>query len=89
MIKIWETKEILGFNQFIFKMYGIKCDFRELVKCYRKYERPIHLYNPPKEVYIGKDGTEKSKFIAPFEELSNVKAWFPHIPEQYRDKHLN
>lgn len=89
LVKLWESKEIITFNQLIFRLYGIKCDFKALVRGFRNYERPIHLYNPPKEVYTGKDGSEKYKFIAPFTDLSCANVWFPHIPENYRDKHLN
>lgn len=78
MIKIWESGEKLGFNEFILKYYGISCNYSELLKGYREYRRPIHLYKPEKE----DNGTEGGKFVAPFQDFFAVNAWYPYIPER-------
>lgn len=86
-VKIWDSREILDFDTFILKHYGIPCNYSELLTKFRNHERPIHLYAPEKEVYIGKDGTEKSKFVAPFADPLSKNVYYPHVPEKHREKH--
>ena len=81
MVKNWETQEKQSFNTYIGKTFGIKCDFKELLKNYRSQKRPINLYPPPKE--------ESGKFISPFADFYDVNPMFPHIPEKWRNKHIN
>ncbi len=80
MVKIWDTQEKMTFEVFMRKEYGIPCDFKELVKSYQSYKRPLHLFSPPKE--------KSGKFIAPFADLYSVDTFYPHISEKYREKHL-
>lgn len=86
MIKIWESGKIMTFDDFIGQYMGIPCSFTELIKNFRAYKRPLHLYQVPKEIYIKRDGTEGEKPVAPFADLYSVDFWFPHIPE--REKHI-
>ena len=88
MVKIWETSEKITFEEFLLKYYGIPCSFPELVKGFKEFRRPIHLYPIDKEIYTGRDGKEKEKPIAPFADLYSVNTWYPHTPEKYKDKHL-
>lgn len=88
MVKTWGTQLKQSFEEFIIEQYGIPCKFPELIKNFREFKRPLHLYPLEKEIYVGKDGTEKEKPIAPFADLYSVDTWYPHTPERYKDKHL-
>lgn len=87
MIKIWDTSEILTFEKFILREYGIVCDYSKILKSFKEYHRPIHLYPTEKEIYIGRDGREKEKPIAPFADfLSHVCRYF-HVPEHFNENY--
>jgi len=87
MIKIWETSEILTFEKFISREYGIICDYKKILKAFKEYHRPIHLYNTEKEIYIGRDGSEREKPISSFVDLYAVKAFYAHVPERFNESY--
>lgn len=85
MMKIWDTQEIQTFEKFILQQYGIPCDYTKLLKNFKEYHRPIHLYPTEKEEYIGKDGTIKYKAVAPFQDFYAVKPYYAHVPENFKN----
>ncbi len=80
MVKTWGNQKKFTFNQFMQKTYGIPCDFKELIKRYKMYSRPLHLYPPPKD--------KDDKFVAPFADLYSLSTWYPHVPEKWKEKHI-
>jgi hypothetical protein len=84
MIKIWETEEIMTFEAFMLREYGIRCSYSEILKKYREYHRPIHLYPTEKEEYVKRDGTLGEKPIAPFADFYSHQCYYPHVPENFR-----
>ncbi|MDE1828597.1 MAG: hypothetical protein KGH65_05555 [Candidatus Micrarchaeota archaeon] len=78
MVKIWETEEKLHFDQFMLKYYGIYCEYKELLKGFREYRRPIHLYKPEKD--------ENDKFVSSFQDYYTVNVWNPFVPD--KEKHI-
>ena len=78
MVKIWETEEKLHFDDFILKEYGIYCKYSELLKAFREYRRPIHLFKPDKD--------EAENFVAPFADYYTVNVYNPHVPD--KEKHI-
>jgi len=87
MIKIWETSEILTFEKFILREYGIVCDYQKILKAFKEYHRPIHLYSVEKEIYRGRDGNMKEKPISSFQDLYAVKALYPHVSEHFNENY--
>ena len=41
------------------------------------------MYPTEKEIYIGKDGREREKPIAPFADFLSHVCYYPHVPEHY------
>ncbi len=80
MVKIWESKEVLTFDEFIQKYYGIPCRYSDLLLKYKMHAKPIHLYNVDKD--------EKDRPVSSFQDFYSVGVYFPHVPERYRKKHI-
>ena len=93
MVKVWESREVLEFDEFILREYGIPCNYKELLRNYKLYKRPIHLYPVEKEIYKLTKGENKGKIsermIAPFTDLYAHDVWYPHVPETYKLKSIN
>ena len=76
MVKVWDSQEKMTFEKFMGITYGIKCDFKDLLKNYQNQRRPLVLFPPPKE--------ENDKFIAPFGDFYDLNIYYPHVSEKYR-----
>jgi len=87
MIKIWETQEIQTFEKFILQQYGIVCDYYTILKAFKEYHRPIHLYSTEKQLYIGRNGDEREKPISSFADFLSLKCWYPHVPENFNESY--
>ncbi|NIU00406.1 MAG: hypothetical protein GWN01_05540 [Nitrosopumilaceae archaeon] len=87
--KNWETGETLKIDEFIQKYYGIPTKYSEVLKKYKIWNRPIHMYPVPKEAYINRNGVESERPIASFADLYSYTTYYPHVPEKYKDKHKN
>lgn len=74
------------FEVFIAVQYGIKCNFRELLKKFRNYERPIHLYPVDKELHVTRTGKRVERPVSSFADFYSVKCFFAHVAEKF--KHL-
>jgi len=89
MVKEWESGEKFPIKEWLLKEYGISIDsYAKILTKYKLFQRPIHLYYVPKEVYTNKNGKEAEKTIAPFADALSENVYYPHVPENHRDKHL-
>lgn len=87
MIKIWDTSEILTFEKFILREYGIVCSYQKILKAFKEYHRPIHLYPNEKQLYIGREGDEREKPISPFADFLSHVCYYPHVPENFNENY--
>lgn len=79
MVKIWESKEVLIFDEFLQKYYGIPCKYTDLVQKFKSHNRPLHLHSVDKD--------EKDRPLGSFQDYYSVGIYYPHVPERYREKH--
>lgn len=88
MIKYWESKKKTTIEEFLREEYGIPIEsYSKILSAYQGYKRPIQLHYVPKEVYTNRNGKISERPIAPFADFDSVDIYFPHVPEQYRDRH--
>ena len=89
MVKEWESGNKSTIEEFLLKEYGIPIEsYNVILSKYNSFNRPIHLYYVPKEVYINRNGIESEKTIAPFADALHENVYYPHVSENFRDKHL-
>lgn len=79
-VKYWENGIVKTIEQFLIDEYGIVIEgYSFILKQYREFKRPIHLY------YVERDEDEKP--LGPFADYFLHDVYNAHVPD--REKHIN